>query len=215
MVAPRTSTHAFSYDGKSPTAYKQFHWQNAQGGFGRMVLGESWVNHWGGHKSEATRGIFEPGAKEHLVMRGVKDLFGTTDVYEANPPADATILVRGQVLKGMTPDSPPADYKKRASGKKEDQGINDPMQAIAWVREYKNDAGTTNRCLTTTMGAATDFLSEGLRRMVVNGVYWGLKMDVPAAADVTLTGEYHPTTYGFNGGKKGIKPADTALKPAK
>jgi hypothetical protein len=64
------------------------------------------------------------------------------------------------------------------------------------------------------MGAATDFKSEGLRRLVVNGVYWGLKMEVPAAADVTFTGEYKPSPYRGGGAKKGVKPADTALKPA-
>jgi len=206
IVALRTSTHAFQIGEGAYKDYSQF---------GKKVLGEEWVSHWGGHKSEATRGVFEPGADKHPVLRGVKDVFGDTDVYEAYPPADATILFRGQVLKGMTPDSPPADYKKKRSTDKKEQGINDPMQAVAWVREYKNDAGTTNRILTTTMGSATDLQSEGLRRVVVNGVFWGLKMEVPAAANVTPTGEFKPTMYGFNGGKKGIKPADTALKPAK
>ncbi len=46
------------------------------------------------------------------------DVFGTSDVYEAYPPADAKILMRGQVLKGMTPGDQPASYdKKRATDK--------------------------------------------------------------------------------------------------
>jgi hypothetical protein len=50
----------------------------------------------------------------------VQNVFGTTDVYEAHPPADATILLRGQVLAGMTPDAAPADYvKARATDKAE------------------------------------------------------------------------------------------------
>jgi hypothetical protein len=84
-----------------------------------------------------------------------------------------------------------------------------------WTREYKNESGTTNRILTTTLGAATDLKSEGLRRLLVNGVFWGLKMDVPAAANVTLTGKYNPTRFGFGAFQKGIKPADTALKPGR
>ena len=36
------------------------------------------------------------------------------------------------------------------------------------------------------MGSATDLENEGLRRLIVNGVYWGLGMDVPAKADVAL-----------------------------
>lgn len=212
IVALRTATHAFQFDKNS--SWGKYTWNNAQGGFGRTVLGETWVSHWGSHKSEGTAGVIEQAAKDHPVLRGVKEIFADTDVYEAYPPADATILVRGQVVKGMKPGAPPADYKKKRSTDQKEQGINDPMMAVAWLREYKNDSGTTNRILTTTMGAATDFQSEGLRRMVVNGVYWGLKMDVPAAANVTLTGDYKPTMYAGNGGKKGVKPADTVLKPA-
>ncbi len=213
IVGLRTATHAFAYDGKSTSPYKSYNW-SSNGGFGRKFLGETWVSHWGGHMSEATRGIIEPANKEHPVLRGVTDVFGDTDVYEAHPPEDATILLHGSVLKNMKTDAPPADYKKKASGAKTEQGVNDPMQPIAWVREVKNDSGTVNRCITTTMGAATDLTSEGLRRLLVNGVYWGLKLDVPASADVTLTGEYKPSPYKGGGYKKGVKPADTALKPA-
>ena len=115
----------------------------------------------------------------------------------------------------MTPDSPPADYKKKPARGKPEQGVNDPMQPIAWTREVKNEAGKINRILTTTMGAATDLQNEGLRRLVVNGIYWGLKMEVPAAADVAITGEYKPSAYRGGGFKKGVKPADTALKASK
>ena len=194
IVGLRTATHAFN--------------DKALGNFGKEVLGEKWVNHWGHHKAEATRGVLEASAKGNPVLNGVTELFVTTDVYEAYPPADATILVRGQVLKGMNPTDEPADYKKKRATDKLEQGVNDPMMPIAWTREVPGNAGKTNRILCTTMGAATDLLNESLRRMVVNGVYWGLKLDVPAKADVDFVGEYHPTMYGFNGFKKGVKPAD-------
>jgi hypothetical protein len=64
------------------------------------------------------------------------------------------------------------------------------------------------------MGASTDLENEGLRRMIVNGVYWGLGMDVPARADVTYVDPYHPNAYGFNGHRKGLKPDDLALGKA-
>ena len=212
IVALRTSTHAFNLDGKS--AYKTFTWNNAEGGFGKKVLGETWVSHWGNHGPEGTRGIFEPSNKSSELLRGIKDIMGNTDVYEAAPPADATILVRGQVMQSQAPDSPAADYKKKTAGGKE-QGVNDPMMPVVWTREHKNEAGSTNRVLCTTLGAASDFKNEGLRRLVVNAVFWGLKMEVPAAANVAITGAYNPTRFGFNQAKKGLKPADTAVKPAK
>jgi hypothetical protein len=61
------------------------------------------------------------------------------------------------------------------------------------------------------MGAATDLRSEGLRRLIVNSVYWGLKMDVPAAADVAYVDPYEPSAYGFDGFRKGIRVEDHEL----
>ena len=204
IVALRTSTHAFNGIPKDSPFAK---WNSGnKGGFGRQVLGETWVDHWGKHKSEATRAIFEESAKSDPIMRGVADIFGTTDVYEAHPPADVKILFRGQSLVGMKPTDAPADYKRKT------QGINDPMMPIAWTRVVKNDAGKVNKVLCTTMGAATDLESEGLRRLIVNGVYWGLGLEVPAKANVEVVGEYKPTMYGFGGFKKDTKPDDYDLK---
>ena len=132
-------------------------------------------------------------------------------MYEAYPPSDATILVRGIVLKGLTPDSEPADYRKPRSTDKVEQGINDPAMPVAWTRMNKNANGTTNRIFTTTMGAATDLENEGLRRLLVNAVYWGLNLDVPQKADVTYVDEYKPSFYGFDGFRKGLHPSDFEL----
>jgi len=217
IIALRTSTHAFSYGKDVVSDYKKFHWQSREwpAGFGKQVLGETWVSHWGNHKKEATRGVIEDAAKNHPILRGVTDIFGDTDVYEAAPPADATILVRGQVLKGMAPGDAPADYRKK-NAKGVEQGVNDPMMPVVWAREYKNEAGKSNRVLTTTLGSATDIQSAGFRRLLVNGAYWavGLEGKIPAEAEVDYVGDFKPTMYGFNGGKKGVKPADHELMAA-
>jgi hypothetical protein len=209
ILGLRTSTHAFSGIPKD-SPYAAWNWNNA-GGWGRKVLGETWVSHWGKHKSQATRGIVEPAHATDPILRGVTDIFGTTDVYEAAPPADATVLLRGQVLSGMTPDSPPAEGRKATAAKVE-QGLNDPMMPIAWTRLVKNDTGTENKVFCTTMGSATDLENEGLRRLIVNALYWGLGLDVPEKADVTLVGEYKPTPYGFKGYQKGIQISSHALR---
>jgi hypothetical protein len=206
IIALRTSTHAFSYPGNSTSEYKSY------GNFGKRVLGEGWVNHWGRHKQEATLGVIEPAAKNDPILRGVQHVYGDTDVYEAYPPADVQVLVRGQVLQGMRPSDPPADYKKSRASDRKEQGINEPMMAVAWTRRYTNTDGKVNKVFCTTMGAATDLQSEGLRRLVVNAVYWGLGLDVPAKADVRYIDPYRPSMYGFNGFKRGVKPADLAIK---
>jgi hypothetical protein len=198
VIGLRTSTHAFS---GLKGSYAKFN------SFGKNVLGEGWVSHWGKHKSEATRGVLEAGAQSDPLLNGVVDLFGTTDVYEAHPPADAKILVRGRVLNGMEPTAAPATYKKPRSTDKQEQDVNDPMMPIVWTREVKNDAGTTNRTLCTTMGAATDLTSEDLRRLIVNAAYSFTGLPVPAKADVALVGEFTPTFFGFGGFVKDVKPA--------
>ena len=151
LIGLRTSTHAFSGLKGTYASYNSF---------GKDVLGEGWVSHWGSHKHEATRGVVEPANRGNLVLRGVADVFGDTDVYEAHPPADATILLRGQVLKGMQPGDAPADYRKPRATDKQEQGVNDPMMPVAWLRQRKNQWGTTNRIFCTTMGAATDLENE-------------------------------------------------------
>jgi uncharacterized protein (DUF885 family) len=209
IIALRTSTHAFNGFEKG-SRWEPWNYNN-QGGFGKRVLGETWLTHWGRHKVEATRGAIEDAQRDHPVLRGVSDVFGDTDVYEAYPPPDATILVRGVVLKELTPDSAPADSRKRRATDKQEQGVNDPAMPVVWTRQYKNDGGTTNRILTSTMGSATDLENEGLRRLIVNGVYWGLGLDVPARADVTYVDEYKPSFYGFDGFRKGLRPSDFEL----
>jgi hypothetical protein len=203
IIALRTSTHAFKFPESSPYA--------SYNDFGEKVLGEEWVSHWGRHKEEATRGVIEPAAKDHPILRGVDDIFGDTDVYEAAPAQDATILVRGQVLAGMKPNAAPASYRKHRAGGGE-QDVNDPMMPIAWTRLHKNGSGTINRVFCTTMGSATDLQNEGLRRLVVNAVFWGLQLDVPAKADVSLVSEYKPSAYGFDGFRRGLRPSDYSIK---
>ena len=62
IIALRTSTHAFNgFPAGSP--WETWNYNN-QGGFGKRVLGETWLTHWGKHKSEATRGAIEASTSE-------------------------------------------------------------------------------------------------------------------------------------------------------
>lgn len=213
ILALRTSTHAFAYAPDSTSPYRRFGWQSAewQGGFGRQVLGETWVNHWGDHGRQATRGVVSSEAQNHPVLRGVAALFGTTDVYEAAPPSDASILVRGEVVDGMNSSDPAASARKKTT-LGVDQPLNDPMMPIVWTRRYKNELGNSNLVFTSTLGAATDLLSEGFRRMLVNAAFWavGLEAKIPARANVEFVGTYDPSPFGFGRFRKGVKPSDLA-----
>jgi len=196
VIGLRTSTHAF---------------RGKLGGFGKRVLGEGWVSHWGGHKREACRGAIEKGSEKDPILNGVTDVFADSDVYEAYPPKDAKILMRGLVLENMEPDSKPSARQKKNRALNKVTGVNDPAMAVAWTRNYKWPSGKTSKIFCTTMGAATDLQSEGLRRMIVNATYAGLGMEVPKKAHVAYMDPYKPLFYGFNSFRRGIKPADHAL----
>jgi len=208
LIGLRTATHAFSIPKES--RFARYSWNNKTEtfteGFGRQVLGETWISHHGHHGHESTRGLIVPEAKDHPIVRGIKDgdIWGPTDVYGVRLPlpGDSKPLVLGQVLEGMTPDSPVvegADAKK-----------NEPMMPIAWTKTYAIEGGPTGRVFTTTMGSSTDLASAGLRRLLVNAAYWavGLEDKIPAAANVELVGTYEPTPFKAGGHKKGVKPAD-------
>ncbi|MFA5190186.1 MAG: ThuA domain-containing protein [Verrucomicrobiia bacterium] len=212
ILALRTSTHAFAYSKDSKSAYAKFDWKNKDwpGGFGRQVLGETWVAHHGWHAHEATLGVVELSAKDHPILRGVTQVFGPTDVYTANPPADCTIIMRGQVLTGMKPTDPPVVGKQKPTDKFEK---NNPMQPVVWLRNYTGEAGKTSKIVTTTMGCAADLQSEGFRRLLVNACYWalGLEDKISANSSVESIGQYQPP-FGFGKFVKGMKPTDLQLK---
>jgi hypothetical protein len=206
IIALRTSTHAFQYNRDKQDPYAKYDWRNRDwpGGFGQQVLGETWVNHHGNHGHESTRGILDDALKDHPVLRGVADIWGPTDVYAvAHLPADAKVLVRGQVLSGMKPSDPPVAGPK-----------NNPMMPLVWVRDYTGPSAKTSRILTTTMGAAVDLENPGLRRLLVNACYWcaGLANQIPPQANVDYVGQYKPGWFGYGKFKPGIKPEDLALQ---
>lgn len=206
VIALRTSTHAFAYSRNPNSPLARFDWRNKDwpGGFGQQVLGETWVAHHGDHGKESTRGVPVAAQRNQPLLRGVADIWGPTDVYAVTHlPADATVLVQGQVLAGMKPTDPPVAGKK-----------NDPMMPLAWTRLHRWENGKQSRIFTTTMGAAVDLESEGLRRLLVNACYWavGLEDKIPSQADVAYVGEYKPTWFGFGKFKPGLKPTDLELK---
>ena len=204
IIGIRTATHAFSIPpGKTYSKYS-FDSREWDGGFGRQILGETWINHHGHHTFESTRGIVAKGMEQNPIVRGCDDLWGPTDVYEVRRPLsdDCRPLVLGQVLEGMKPTDKPVAGPK-----------NDPMMPVAWTKTYKGAGGQTGRVFTTTMGCGEDFQSEALRRLVVNAAYWCVGMDdkIPAKADVELVGKYHALPFGAGKFRKNVLPADHAM----
>jgi type 1 glutamine amidotransferase len=199
IMGLRTATHAFNYEKHPDSPYAQYSFRSGKsgGGWGREVLGETWISHYGSHQKESTRGLIAEGMKDHPIVRGVEDIWGPSDVYGLGKlHGDCKPLVMGQVLLGMKPDDKPNPQKE--------------LVPIAWTRTYTGDQGKTARVFTTTMGHAADLKSEGFRRLLVNACYWcvGMEDKIPAKSHVDLVGKYDPNPIGGGKHKKGLRPAD-------
>jgi type 1 glutamine amidotransferase len=200
VIGLRTATHAFQI--KRPDAkFLKYHWQNKDtypGGFGRQILGETWVSHYGKNHAQSSRLLLQADQASHPILRGVKDVWVQSGGYTAYPIEGSVTLATGQILDGMTPVSPPAKDKQELP--------------VAWSRTYAGASGTTGRVFTTTHGASEDLLNDGFRRMLVNAILWGagLEASIRPDGEIGFVGPYQPVTYSFGGYVKGVKPADLA-----
>lgn len=203
IVGMRTATHAFNYERNINSPYAKYAFNSSkagwEGGFGRQVLGETWIDHHGDHGKEGTRGLIDGimERKEHPVLRGVTDIWAFTDVYGTKElEDDPEVLVWGQPTNGMTPETT-LNWEKS-------------VMPVAWTKQYTTESGNTARIFNTTMGASVDLKSEDLRRLLVNACYWALEMEeqIPEKGNVDIIGEYNPTMFGFDGYRKGLTPSD-------
>jgi hypothetical protein len=202
----RTATHAFRLTKNKTYARYSHNSKDWDGGFGRQVLGETWITHYVPNGKGSTRGLIVKGQENHPIVRGIKDgdIWGPSGIYGVRLPmaADCQPLVMGQALAGMKATDPPAQGK-----------YNDPMMPVAWTHTFKAPKGQSVRTFTTTMGASTDFASAGLRRLVVNAAYWtlGLEEQIPPLNVVDIVGEYQPSPYRFGGYVKGVLPSSLKM----
>jgi len=200
VIGLRTATHAFQIQ-RPDARFLKYTWKGVEGypgGFGRQILGETWVSHYGKNHEQSSRLLLQASEADHPILRGVKDVWVQSGGYTANPIEGTHVLALGQILDGMTPASPPAKDKQQ--------------MPVAWYRSYQTSSGKSGRVFTTTHGASADLLNEGFRRMLVNASLWasGMESQIDAASDVSLVGPYQPSAFAFNGYVRGMKPGDLA-----
>jgi len=200
VVGFSTATHAFQIQ-RPDAKFVKYTWKGVEGypgGFGRQILGETWVSHYGKNHAQSSRLLLQADQSGHPILRGVKDVWVQSGGYTANPIEGSQILALGQILDGMTPDSPPAKEKKELP--------------VAWYRTYQGAFGKSGRVFTTTHGASEDLLNDGFRRMVVNAILWSAGLDAAIRPDdnISFVGPFQPSTYNFKGFVTGMKPSDMA-----
>ena len=194
VIGMRTATHGFNGLKGEYAKYNDSHKGDKwDGGFGREILGERWINHHGHHGRQGTRGIFVDGQEDHPILTGIKDgeIWGPTDVYGVRLPlpGDSQPIVLGEVTEGMSDDTPGIKGPK-----------NNPMMPVVWTKTYTSpDGKKTGRVMNTTMGASQDLLNDGLRRLMINSVFWALGMNDDITPDLSIeyVTEYKTTPFGF------------------
>jgi hypothetical protein len=209
VVGLRTATHGFKIPKDNP--FVKFDYGNKgadfTGGFGRQILGETWVGHYGPNHKSSTRLDIVPEKAGHPVLIGVKNPWSELGAYNAYPIEGSEVLAMAQPLAGMSPDSPNDDTKKPMAG--------------AWVRTYKGESGREGRVFTSTYGGSGDLVNDGFRRMLVNACFWaaGLESAIKPDLKTDIVGPYRPTWMGVNKRAASVKPEalagyDTPILPA-
>jgi hypothetical protein len=192
MVALRTANHGFH----AALPYK-INGRNVN--WGTDVLGGTFMGHHGRYHADSTRGVLVEEQKDHPILIGVSDIWGNSDVYRTykegtSLPAGCTALVWGQPLLGRNHDDAPNPKLE-------------PLP-VAWFKTWQTSEGKSARVFQSTMGSGTDLENAGLRRLIVNAVYWGMGMEasITPTRSVDIVGTYKPLESGFNYKVLGVVP---------
>jgi hypothetical protein len=200
IIGLRTSTHAFNIP--EDRKFYSYHWQypgkEFRKGFGRQVLGETWVTHYGENHRQSSILAVEQDNKRHPTLRGVKDMHTQAGGYTADPLEPSTILARGIILNGMEKGASVDSSKE--------------LMPVVWTRNYQSRSGEEARIFTTTQGASEDIVNDGFRRLLINAHLWcvGLEDEIKKDNPIDFVGPYQPTTFSFTHFPRGVKPKDLA-----
>ena len=188
MLGLRTSTHAFRYDEEDPRS----RWNDA---FGTEVFGQKWITHHGHHGTRPLTDVSViQGKQNHPILRGVTPFQAYSWLYhvdggEHRLQGDCDPLLSGHSLQSNHVD------------KLDKFPLDNP---VAWTKSYRGA-----KVFFTTLGHPYDFHEPAMRKLLVNGILWGLGREerIPAGGTrVELTGEYEPSDAAFGGYRQGQEP---------
>ncbi|MFN0206578.1 MAG: ThuA domain-containing protein [Planctomycetota bacterium] len=142
------------------------HWNDD---FGKEVFGQKWISH---HGHDSTTNVTITN-KNHPVARGVAGSFHCSSwLYNVTPlPEDCLEIAAGAAM----------NKNGAAFGER---------NPVAWIRQNNH-----SRMFYTSLGHPSDFASEPVRRLLVNGILWALQRetDIPEeGSGVSLTNDWSP-----------------------
>ena len=199
IIGIRNATHPFRYVKHPTSPYAKYDSgsKEPRGGWGRLVLGETWVSHYGKNLVESTLCTVVPAASKHPIFQGVQasfwlpdDVYGISDALAG----DSTPVLLGQPLLGWSATDKPHPDKQ-------------PLP-IAWTKTHTGKSGKPARIFTTTMGHGDAFKIEDFRRLLANASFWclGLEARIDPQSDMQIVGDYNPGPVGGKGLKIGVRP---------
>ena len=201
VVGFRTATHAFQI--KRPDAkFLKYHWQTGEdypGGFGRQILGETWVSHYGTNHKQSSRLLLQADQADASDPARREGRVGAVGRLHGESDRGQPVLATGQILDGMTPDSPPADGQGADAGRLVSHLHQRVRQVGTRVHDHARRVG----------GSAERRLPADVRQRVPVGRR--PREQHPARRRHQLRRSVSsPTTFTFGGFVKGVKPADLA-----
>lgn len=197
IIGLRTSTHAFKISEgpwqKYDSTYKG---KEFVGGFGRQVLGETWVAHHGDNHVQGTRLTPLAHQSDHPVLRGVGEMFVMTGGYLTSPREGSWPLVMAQPLMDMNADAEP----------------HPALYAVPAVWTRSRDVGEKGRVLACMHGSSLDLLDSDFRRMLVNACFWTLHLENRINPDLNIdfVGPFEPTLFASYAWRRGNLTSDLA-----
>lgn len=166
VVGFRTSTHGFNY----PVDHPQHHLNDA---FGKDALGTPYLIHLAGE----TKIEVAAGAKNHPILTGVA---------AQNWTSPGTLYLT-KLEPGIIPLLFGTGNSKRVGEVKNSFGTHmlekTMTDTVAWTWENNWDG----RTFTTSLGHPGDFAEPASMRVMVNGVFWAVGLEVPEAETAIRT----------------------------
>ncbi|QDU79370.1 Trehalose utilization [Polystyrenella longa] len=152
MVGLRTSTHPLNY----PEGHPLQKWNSD---FPTKFFGQKWITHHGHDASTDVHPILSQTTNP--ILSGIRPFHARSWLYHVTPlEGECTPLLEGTA------------YDSNKVGNEKEYPLTQP---VAWT---KNNNG--GKVFFTTLGHPQDFEIDSMRRVLVNGIFWGLGKEIPS-----------------------------------
>ena len=139
--------------------------------------------------------------QDHPILRGVRDIWGPTDVYSIRRSAG------GRPGAGPRPGAERHGARRSTAGRREERSDDALALDQGFYRPFGQDRRASSARRWAPRSICRARVCGGPWSMRAIGA-WAWRTQIPAASNVDIVGEYKPTFYGFGNFQRGVRPAD-------